>query len=51
MSGFEAGEDRWIEGLGNLGNVVRQEVIARQLDDQVVAELPALQKGQSVSIL
>ena len=31
MSPFEPGEARWIERLGNLRNVVRQEVMARQL--------------------
>lgn len=31
MSSFTAGEQRWIERLGNLRNVVRQEVIARQV--------------------
>lgn len=31
VSSFKAGEQPWIECLGNLRNVVRQEVIARQI--------------------
>jgi S-adenosylmethionine-dependent methyltransferase len=31
MTSFAAGEDPWTERLGNLRNVVRQEVIARQI--------------------
>src|SRR5487761_2482433 len=31
MTSFSAGEQPWIERLGNLRNVVRQEVIARQI--------------------
>jgi 2-polyprenyl-3-methyl-5-hydroxy-6-metoxy-1,4-benzoquinol methylase len=31
MTSFAAGEQPWIERLGNLRNVVRQEVIARQI--------------------
>jgi S-adenosylmethionine-dependent methyltransferase len=41
MSLFSAGESRWIERLGNLRNVVRQEVIARQL-------APHVRRGTSV---
>ena len=36
-SGFEAGEQRWRAGLGTLRQVVRQELVARQL----AAHLPA----------
>ena len=35
VSGFEGGEDEWIRHLGLLRNVIRQEVIARQLSDHV----------------
>lgn len=31
MTAFEAGEQRWIDRFGDLRNVVRQELIARQL--------------------
>lgn len=31
MTGFKPGEKPWIDRLGNLRNVVRQEVIARQI--------------------
>ncbi|MDQ2874273.1 MAG: hypothetical protein M3Y33_05465, partial [Actinomycetota bacterium] len=36
-SGFDAGEQRWRAGLGTLRQVVRQELVARQL----AAHLPA----------
>ncbi len=45
MGGFEAGEARWIEGLGDLRNVVRQEVIARQLSAHVEAGTRVLDVG------
>jgi SAM-dependent methyltransferase len=37
-AGFAAGEERWLAGLGTLRQVVRQEVVARQ----VAAHLPDL---------
>ena len=45
MGAFEAGEARWIERLGNLRNVVRQEVMARQLGGQVEAGARVLDVG------
>jgi S-adenosylmethionine-dependent methyltransferase len=41
MTSFEPGERAWIERLGNLRNVVRQEVIARQI-------APLVGKGTTV---
>lgn len=35
VGGFAAGEDLWVERLGNLRNTVRQELIARQLGAHV----------------
>ena len=31
MTSFTRGEQPWVERLGNLRNVVRQEMIARQI--------------------
>ena len=31
MNDFAAGEQQWIDGLGNLRNTIRQELIGRQL--------------------
>ncbi len=35
MTSFETGEENWIAGLGNLRNVIRQELITRQLNEHV----------------
>lgn len=45
MAAFESGERRWVERLGNLRNVIRQEVIARQLDDHVRPGMSVLDVG------
>ncbi len=45
MSGFQQVEDLWIERLGNLRNVIRQEVIARQLADHVEDGMTVLDVG------
>jgi S-adenosylmethionine-dependent methyltransferase len=42
---FEGGEGRWIERLGNLRNLIRQEVIARQLAEHVVDGMRVLDVG------
>jgi S-adenosylmethionine-dependent methyltransferase len=45
MASFESGERLWVERLGNLRNVVRQELIARQLADHVVPGMSVLDVG------
>jgi S-adenosylmethionine-dependent methyltransferase len=45
MVGFESGERQWLERLGSLRNVVRQELIARQLADHVAAGMTVLDVG------
>jgi len=45
MSGFAPGERRWIERLGNLRNVIRQDVIARQLAGFVRPGMTVLDVG------
>ena len=45
MGLFEPGEARWIERLGDLRNVVRQEVIARQLAGFVETGMSVLDVG------
>ena len=49
MATFAAGEQRWIDQLGNLRNQVRQELVRRQLADHVraptVAPLSVLDVG------
>ncbi|MGQ0432890.1 MAG: class I SAM-dependent methyltransferase [Microthrixaceae bacterium] len=45
MSGFGVGEQRWIEGLDKLRNVIRQEVIGRQLADHVSPGMSVLDVG------
>lgn len=45
VSGFQAAELRWIEQLVNLRNVVRQEVIARQLAEHGKAGMSVLDVG------
>jgi S-adenosylmethionine-dependent methyltransferase len=45
MASFESGEHLWVERLGNLRNVVRQELIARQLADHVVPGMSVLDVG------
>lgn len=45
MTEFRAAENRWIERLGNLRNVIRQEVISRQLAAQVESGMSVLDVG------
>ncbi len=45
MSNFELGESRWIDRLGNLRNVIRQELIARQLSPEVRNGMSVLDVG------
>ena len=45
MSQFEPAESRWIDRLGNLRNVIRQEVIARQLVPELTAGATVLDVG------
>ena len=45
MASFEPGEQRWVERLGNLRNVIRQEVIGRQLANHVAAGSTVLDVG------
>jgi len=45
MSSFERGESRWIDRLGNLRNVIRQELIARQLSPEVRNGMTVLDVG------
>jgi S-adenosylmethionine-dependent methyltransferase len=45
MSEFENGESRWIDRLGNLRNVIRQELIARQLSPEVRNGMAVLDVG------
>jgi 2-polyprenyl-3-methyl-5-hydroxy-6-metoxy-1,4-benzoquinol methylase len=42
---FERGERWWVERLGNLRNVIRQEVIRRQLAGHVEAGMTVLDVG------
>ena len=39
---------RWLDGLGGLRNTVRQELVARQLDEQIAARFPV---GQRLRVL
>lgn len=45
MTSFAAGEQAWIERLGNLRNVVRQEVIARQIAPLAARGMTVLDVG------
>jgi S-adenosylmethionine-dependent methyltransferase len=45
MANFQPGETLWIDRLGNLRNVVRQEMITRQLGDHVVPGMSVLDVG------
>lgn len=45
MDGFAAGEERWIERLGNLRNLVRQKLISRQLAEHVDSGASVLDVG------
>ena len=45
MNDFAAGEQRWIDGLGNLRNTIRQELIARQLAPYATAGMTVLDVG------
>jgi SAM-dependent methyltransferase len=38
--GFSAGAGNWLAGLGGLRNTVRQELLSRQLDEQLTAVFP-----------
>lgn len=39
--GFTGGADAWLAGLGGLRNTVRQELVTRQLDEQIAAHFAA----------
>ena len=45
MSGFRAGERRWIERLDTLRNVIRQELITRQLTEHITPGMTVLDVG------
>ncbi|HEV3131916.1 MAG TPA: methyltransferase domain-containing protein [Acidimicrobiales bacterium] len=45
MNGFDTVEGRWIDQLGTLRNVIRQEIIARQLADLVRPGMHVLDVG------
>ncbi len=45
MSSFEEVEWRWVERFGNLRNVIRQEIIARQLGGYVTPDATVLDVG------
>ena len=45
MVSSTSGEQVWIERLGNLRNVIRQEVIGRQIDEHVEAGMSVLDVG------
>lgn len=45
MNDFAAGERRWIDGLGNLRNTIRQELIGRQLAPHANAGMTVLDVG------
>jgi 2-polyprenyl-3-methyl-5-hydroxy-6-metoxy-1,4-benzoquinol methylase len=47
MTSFAAGEQSWIGHLGNLRNVVRQEVIARQIAPLAIRGTTVLDVGCS----
>jgi SAM-dependent methyltransferase len=47
-SGFDDGAAAWLSTLGGLRNTVRQELVARQLDEQITAHYPV---GQRLRIL
>ena len=42
---FRAGEQRWIDGLANLRNTIRQEMIRRQLAEHVAPPMSVLDVG------
>ncbi|WP_338676252.1 class I SAM-dependent methyltransferase [Streptomyces sp. SCSIO 30461] len=48
VAGFDGGAAAWIQGLGGLRNTVRQELVARQLDEQIAGRFPV---GQRLRIL
>lgn len=39
-AGFSGGADQWLAKLGGLRNTVRQELVARQLDEQLALHFP-----------
>jgi S-adenosylmethionine-dependent methyltransferase len=45
VNGFDTAEGRWIDRLGTLRNVIRQEIIARQLADLVRPGMHVLDVG------
>ncbi|WP_329116176.1 methyltransferase domain-containing protein [Streptomyces sp. NBC_01465] len=46
--GFEGASSVWLKGLGGLRNTVRQELVARQVDEQIAVRFPV---GQRLRIL
>lgn len=48
VPGFAGASPAWLKGLGGLRNTVRQELVARQLDEQIAARFPV---GQRLRIL
>ncbi|MFF8829089.1 class I SAM-dependent methyltransferase [Streptomyces sp. NPDC015131] len=48
VSGVGGASGNWLEGLGGLRDTVRQELVARQLDEQIAARYPV---GQRLRIL
>ena len=51
MNNFRSGEQRWIDGLGNLRNTIRQELITRQLAPHAKAGMTVLDVGQGTQLL
>jgi S-adenosylmethionine-dependent methyltransferase len=45
MTSFEPGEQLWTERLGNLRNIIRQEVIGRQIADHIEPGMTVLDVG------
>lgn len=45
MNDFRSGEQRWIDGLGNLRNTIRQELVSRQLAPHVETGMTVLDVG------
>ena len=45
MNNFRSGEQRWIDGLGNLRNTIRQELITRQLAPHAKPGMTVLDVG------
>ncbi len=47
-SGFTGASSAWLAGLGGVRNTVRQELVARQLDEQIAGRFPV---GQRLRVL